>query len=297
MPSGFYELLNVTSDADTGMLRAAYSDQVAQVLRRLRAAEARQADVAPIESRRAALVEAYGVLSDPVRRRRYDRYRELSRASLPTDPDELWALASRSLVDPAAAAALEVIRTLTDLRVGEAVGVAEISLEPEVADAHVRVDAPREHTVPGADVSHLRSEHTVVQPAVPSRERTPRERTAVRIEPRAASVIPMNPPLALDRAVSAEDLARLLEVCGPSGAYLRAVREARRITLEQLVATTRISHRFLDGMERDAYGELPGATFVRGYLKMVLRTLDVLPREEGEEFVDDWMSRYHRARG
>lgn len=296
MPSGFYELLNVSPDADAGMLRAAYSDQVAQVLRRLRGAEARQADVAPIESRRAALVEAYAVLSDPVRRRRYDRYRELSRTTLPTDPDELWAAASRSLVEPAAAAALEVIRTLTDLRVGEAVGVAEITLEPDVPDAHVRVDAPREHTVPGADVSTLRAEHTVVQPAVPSKEKQ-RERTAVRVEPRPVAALVMSPPLALDRAVSAEDLARLLDVFGPSGAYLRGVREARRITLEQLVATTRISHRFLDGMERDAFGELPGATFVRGYLKMVLRTLDVLPGDDGDEFVEDWMSRYHRARG
>ncbi len=101
--TGFYELLQVAPDASPEALRAAYQEQVAQVVRRQRAAEARQGDTAPIEARRAALAEAWGVLSDPARRRRYDRFRELCKEGLPTDLDGLWARANASLVDPAAA--------------------------------------------------------------------------------------------------------------------------------------------------------------------------------------------------
>lgn len=277
---GFYELLQVAPDAPLEAIRAAYQDQIAQVVRKLRALEARQQDVAPLEARRAALGEAYGVLSDPVRRRRYDRFRELARTGLPSDPEELWAQAGPSLVDPAAAAALEVVRTLTDLRVGEAVGApAPVVAEPEVVPVHVRPpDAP-----PQADTV------VVAVPRVPS--------TGTGQRPTRALSGPVL-GLTLDRTVSSEDLARLLDQYGPTGAFLRAVRELRRIGLDQLSANTRISLRFLDALERDAYTDLPGATFVRGYLKMVLKALEAIASgTETDDFVEGYMSRFHRARG
>jgi len=268
MPVGFYEILQVPPDAPVESIRTAYQDQVASVVRKLRAAEARQQDVAAIEARRAALGEAWSVLSDPARRRRYDRFRELSKGALPADPDELWSAAGRSLVDPAAAAALEVVRTLTDLRVGEALGVTSTTTaDPEVSPVSVREASPA-------------SERTLV---------------SRRAEPRPS--IPTAPALPLDRTLSPEEVARLPERYGPTGAYLRAVREARRIDLDALSASTRITRRFLDALERDAYAELPGATFVRGYLKMVVRALESLDGPELDEFVEGYMSRFHRARG
>lgn len=268
MPVGFYELLQVAPEAPVEAIRVAYQEQVAQVVRKLRAAEARQQDVAAIEARRAALGEAWSVLSDPQRRRRYDRFRDLSKGALPADPEDLWAQAGRSLVDPAAAAAVEVVRTLTELRVGEAMGVPSPAPEPEVSAVQVKDSGP----VP---------ERTIVS----RRASDPRPQ------------IPTAPALALDRTIAAEDIARLADQYGPTGAYLRAVREARRIPLDALSSSTRITQRFLDALERDAYAELPGATFVRGYLKMVARALDALEDPELTEFVEGYMSRFHRARG
>ena len=97
MPVGFYELLQLAPEASPDAVRAAWQDQVAQVVRRMRTAEAKKLDRAPIEARRLSLNEAYAVLSDPVRRRRYDRFRAVSRDGLPTDPDELWRIAGPSL--------------------------------------------------------------------------------------------------------------------------------------------------------------------------------------------------------
>lgn len=272
MPVGFYELLQVPPDASPEAVRAAYQERVAEVVRKARAAEARQQDLAGIEARRAALAEAWAVVSDPARRRRYDRFRELSRSGLPVEPDELWREANRSLVDPVAAIALEVVRTVTDLRVGDPVAVAATpEVEVEVSPVQVREPEPTRPAEPA--------------PPAPSGRR--------HAEPR----LPPTPDLTLDRTVSTESLARLFEQYGPSGAYLGAVRQLRRVSLDELSATTRITRRFLDAMERDAYTELPGATFVRGYVKMVLRALEALDGPEAEEFVDGYMSRFHRARG
>lgn len=268
MPVGFYELLQVSPEAPVESIRLAYQEQVAQVVRKLRAAEARQQDVSTIEARRAALGEAWAVLSDAQRRRRYDRFRELAKGTLPADPEELWAQAGRSLVDPAAAAAIEVVRTLTELRVGEAMGVPSAPPEAEVSPVQVK------------------------DPSVPPERIIVSRRAAD-----ARAQIPTAPALALDRAIPAEDIARLADQYGPTGAYLKAVREARRISLDALAGSTRITQRFLDAMERDAYGELPGATFVRGYLKMVVRALDALDDADLTEFVEGYMSRFHRARG
>ena len=62
---------------------------------------------------------------------------------------------------------------------------------------------------------------------------------------RRAAAPPGPQELPLDRTVSGENLARLFEQYGPSGAYLGAVRQLRRVSLDELSATTRVSRRFL----------------------------------------------------
>jgi hypothetical protein len=350
MSIGFYELLQVAPDASLEVIRAAYQDQVAQAVRKARAAEARHQDPAAVEARRHALAEAYAVLSDPVRRRRYDRFRELSREPLQLEPEEFWRQASASLVDPAAAAALEVVRTLTDLKVGEPLGSRKTArpegarpepsrsetARPESARPEptrleaVRSEAARpEMARPEAVRSEIDSDKTRVippeapktpvrlasiPPVDPSDElkrseltrprRLPEATDALRLSPPDMPQISLKPgakappPISTPRAVSAEDIARLVEHLGPTGACLKAIREARGVSLEELSNTTRISQRFLDALERDAYNDLPAATFVRGYVKMVTRILQVTHNTRDlDEYVDGYMARFHRSRG
>jgi len=325
MPIGFYELLQVSADASSDAVRVAYQEQVAQVVRKLRAAEARQQDVAAIEARRAALGEAWAVLSDPLRRRRYDRFRELARGALPADPEDLWTQAGPSLIDPAAAAALHVLRMLTDLKIGEPVSdptagesdvsaVQRVEREARAAEARAveaRAAEARPAEPPRIDLRAAPAEAETVAvpaPARPAASPPALVFPAPSVAPAAAARVDARPAepaapaasnaLPIDRNVAAEDLARLLDQYGPTGAFLRAARELRRTTLPQLSATTRISMRFLDAMERDAYTDLPGATFVRGYLKMVVRALEAIPLgAEADEFVEGFMSRFFRARG
>lgn len=268
MSTGFYELLGVPPEAELATIRGAYQEQVAQTMRRVRAAEARQQDTATLEARRATLAEAMAVLGDPVRRRRYDRFRELSREGFPADLEELWRAASPSLVDPAAAAALEAVRTLTTLKVGDA---AVVELGPPEPEA--------EPTVPTSETLGPVSVMATAEP-----------------EPLPPSAR-LHPQAPIDRTLPTAEVQRLYELYGPTGAWLRAAREARKLDLDGLSESTKVARRFLEAMEAEAWGSLPAATFVRGYLRVVLRTLELAPdADEAEEAVQAYMARFHRAR-
>jgi hypothetical protein len=320
--TGFYELLQVPSNAAPEALRAAYQEQVAQVVRRLRAAESRQQDSAPIEARRAALAEAWSVLSDPARRRRYDRYRELTRSGLPTTLDDLWAQAGSAMVDPAAAAAVDVLTALTDLRVGTRPA-------PEVPSASAgtappsAVTAPEPPAAPPVDPPDATTEVSPMPRSRPTLRTIQDEQrravepthedpaTDVAPAPAASSAAPRPKPLTatqggtapagplvISRNASPEELARMLDRYGPTGAFLAAVRELRRVPVDQLSESTRISQRYIEAIERDAYAELPGAVFVRGYVRMLVQSLEAIPRaQDAAEYVDGFMARFHRARG
>jgi cytoskeletal protein RodZ len=61
------------------------------------------------------------------------------------------------------------------------------------------------------------------------------------------------------------------------GATLRAEREARELTLEELALSTRIPLRSLRLLEEDRFDALPGEVFVRGFLRSYSRAVGIDP--------------------
>lgn len=90
-----------------------------------------------------------------------------------------------------------------------------------------------------------------------------------------------------------DPVARMAVQHGLTGSFLRAVREHRGMSLDELSRATRISTRYLTAIEDDAHGRLPSATFVRGYLKQVQRTLEL----DGHDVIDSFMDAYRASRG
>src|SRR6185503_5896019 len=117
MPLGFYELLGIDPAARPEQVRGAYQNRLGELVRRMRAAKKAGADITVLEAQERTLREAMQVLSDPVRRRRYDAFRQAV-ASEALDGERLWAVARDALVDPAAVAAMQVLSRLTTLPVG-----------------------------------------------------------------------------------------------------------------------------------------------------------------------------------
>src|ERR1700722_11352147 len=59
----------------------------------------------------------------------------------------------------------------------------------------------------------------------------------------------------------------------PFGEHLKREREMRGVSLEEISAATRISTRFLEALESENWGELPGGVFNRGFIRSVARFL------------------------
>jgi cytoskeleton protein RodZ len=70
------------------------------------------------------------------------------------------------------------------------------------------------------------------------------------------------------------------------GSYLRAEREQRGISLQEISAVTKIQVKFLDALEEDAYEQLPPTPFVIGFLRAYAQCLSLAP--------DDIVMAYHQ---
>ena len=342
MPQGFYELLGLPPTASPAEVDTAYDKQLAALVRRLRHARQQGADVRILEAQERSLREARGVLADPVRRRRYDAYRTASEQGLPRDAEDLWGRAAEALVDPIAVSALRVVRTLTDLPVGEPFpGVADPSpapgalrlppaLPPSVGTPVAR-PSPAAGTPPSGSVavpslavpSLAAPSLAVPGPSIalpagagPALDPTASEpassdggftesgdtavveligRVPVRIDPLEellADLSGTDGPAARE-AGPVDPIDRLARDFGYDGRFLKAVRQDRGLQLDDLSRATRISNRYLEAIEANGYDQLPAATFVRGYLKEIVKVLDLGDRD----VVGGYMALFQRHRG
>jgi cytoskeleton protein RodZ len=71
------------------------------------------------------------------------------------------------------------------------------------------------------------------------------------------------------------------------GTELRQAREARGITLAQLVVSTKISPQNLRAIERNAFDRLPGGLFTRGFLRAYAREVGLDPEEIVRQYISE----------
>jgi hypothetical protein len=94
-------------------------------------------------------------------------------------------------------------------------------------------------------------------------------------------------------SVPADPIARAERQLGRTGPFLRSVRESRGLSLDDLSKGTRISSRYLEAIEADAFDRLPSAIFVQGYVKQVVEQLEL----DGNGVVEAFMAAYRAQRG
>ena len=117
MASEFYEQLGVDRNASSAKIRTAYGQHVTRLERRRRALVEQGGDTTQLDLLRAHIDEAWEVLSNPLRRRRYDamlRWSDGERKASPT-AESLWQEVSDGLVHPAAAVAAKLLRVTSRL--------------------------------------------------------------------------------------------------------------------------------------------------------------------------------------
>ena len=341
MTQGFYEQLGVDGHIGAAELRAAYARVAAGLSKRRRAVVEQGGDPTPLDLSRAQLDDAWAVLSDPVRRRRYDALRALGPEGLSADPVELWRRVAGALVPPGVAAAAELLRVTTNLKLGALPpdpGLGLRVVAPEGRRGHeeertVTASAPRRPaasvietrppettrrtgiearildatpiaaparparaTDPDATQGHIRTwqppvddddlelsdpRHGTSDPRVVALPVPPPSGPTLRVlgpddtPPKPAAVVPMVGAVRRGKQLSAEDTARLVDHHGHSGALIKAVREVKGTSLQEMSDVTRISVRYLEAIEGDLHDRLPSATFVRGYLREIARQLGI----------------------
>lgn len=120
--------------------------------------------------------------------------------------------------------------------------------------------------------------------------RTPRmaEPTVSAAEPRAAEPqqqAPAPPPMpATAQAVPAD----ITEFTGP---VLKMMREQRGLTTRNVADITKLSARYVEGIEEEAYKKLPARPYLRGFLVLYAKALGY----ESDRIVTDYMKRYDAA--
>lgn len=70
------------------------------------------------------------------------------------------------------------------------------------------------------------------------------------------------------------------------GEFLRAEREKRNITVEQLASATKIGVKLLHSLEADDFGSLPARPFVRGFVMAYAKYIGLNPQEVITRFED-----------
>jgi len=285
--SGFYERLGLPQTAQREEIQKAYHRGLARLVKKHRKAEASGADTAAIEAERHALVEAHEVLSNPRRRRSYDHFLSLESESLEQSAEDFWAQIRDGMVDPGTAAALDVVRSLTNLPLGETAASTSTleSLPPppdfsEVEEPISFEPAPQAEkmvigsgTPPGAETAQTFS--TEMGPEFDRPEPVISESTGA------------------GNTLSLREIGALIELNGYDGRLLAAVRQARGLSMEAVADATKISTRYVQALETNAFDRLPSAIFVRGYLKEIARVLELEP----DALTEGYLGLYQRQRG
>jgi len=80
------------------------------------------------------------------------------------------------------------------------------------------------------------------------------------------------------------------------GPRLRRQREARRVSLEQIAAATKVDVELWAGMERNDFARWPSGVFARAFVREYARLIGVDPEETVNEFCR-WFEQGDRRRG
>jgi hypothetical protein len=282
MTQGFYEQLGARPDAEIDEIKAAYGRAVAHLLRRREATVTQGGDTSAIDLTRTQLDEAWAALSDPARRRRYDAMLAVAGDGILNDEaTDLWSRVAGAMIHPSVAAAARLVDAATQL------GLAPLPEPPHPVGGRRAVGAWTEEVTLASPVSSgFGAPRPITRPVEVAGANRPHQATQPgHTSPEAAS----EPGTSPGGDPSAGEIAQLFGAHGPTGALLRAVRQRRGLTLQQVSESTRISTRYLDAVEREDFSTLPSAAaFVRGYVREMCRLLGL----DAEKVVAGYMRRF-----
>lgn len=266
----YYEILDLRPEASPQEVREAYlrtksaynKDSLA--LYTLVSVDEREQMIQKIE-------EAYSVLSNPDRRKEYD----MSHGTMTTH-DELFSTRSSfpqndNVVSIDRVPPMEPMAGSEDLLIAPSTDIGEL---PHGDEEHAKPSRPSKPSFSPPNA-------TTPPPPPPSSFSGPP------VPPPAPSLGRVPSP-----AIEYELQQEIADQLEWKGSFLRKIRETRRVSVEELASSTKISKTYLLAIEDENFGKLPAAVFLRGFLNQISRELK-LP---AQKVIPAFMVRYLQAR-
>lgn len=104
--------------------------------------------------------------------------------------------------------------------------------------------------------------------------------------PDTRSQAPARPATAAAAEAASAEPVKVPEMV--NGAVLRALRESRHLSIDQIAALSKVGTRFLRALEEDRYEVLPGRVFARGFLIEYARAIRASETELVERYLRHW---------
>ncbi len=288
MPQNFYEILGVSSKASMQDVQLAYKRRLGQLVHRKQEAERNGASLVALMREERNLREAVDALTNNKRRRQYDTFREASEFGFPSDIENLWGLVQISMIDHTVLDALRLLSSLTRLPLQD-LSLLQTPKQRSYEEAK---------TIPRVEnIGPLRSKEQQKQmlTSVP-KKRTGSSISRQRLEEKPDTF--SRPKSSKKEVVQSTKkspkftLEELAKKYGHDGRFLKAVREARGYSVAQVSQLTRITPNYIMAIEQNAFTKLPASTYVKGYIKSLVRTLEI----DDRAVVDDFMMLFEQRR-
>lgn len=261
----YYLILDLKPDASPSDIREAYLRSKA-TYQKDNVALYTLIDTGEREDMLRRIEEAYQVLSNPERRREYDKFY----GQIAVNP-------TASALNPSSAKVISIDRTAPM----ESFGSNEDPLSPPRTDIRPAV------------VTHT----SMASPQTPSAFQPAHSESRSHAQP------PSHPPISTPSSMNGASTARptskateelekeIAEQTEWSGAFIRKVREGRGVSIEEVTQATKITKAYILAIEEENYAKLPAAVFIRGFVSQLARILR-LPHQQVSA---SYMSRLQRS--
>jgi curved DNA-binding protein CbpA len=285
----YYDILDIKPDASPQEVREAYvrvkatynRDSVA--LYTIVTADEREEALKQIE-------EAYHVLSDPNKRRNYDE-----RHGLIDSPDNPFQ-AKPMTPPPATVVSIDRIPPMESMEDGgDSLLIppnTDFAVAPETPVKTSQLPPKAPPTAPSAqpqaepsktDSQGHRHEYIPIKVQSHSPQSTNMPFTSYRPKSDSRGSYPN-----LDDAL----LHSLENQTEWAGSFLKKIREAYQISLEEMATITKVTKTYIRAIEEENYSKLPAAVYIRGFVSQIAKTLK-LPHEK---VANAYLARYHRTK-
>jgi curved DNA-binding protein CbpA len=108
-------------------------------------------------------------------------------------------------------------------------------------------------------------------------------------EPRAAEPQPSPPPA--PPAIPDKLQSVPADITGLTGSVLKMMREQRGLTARNVADITKLSGRYIEGIEEENFKKLPARPYIRGFLVLYAKAIGYEP----DRIVSDYLKRYDAA--